>query len=58
MLFKKKKELRPKGKIGHFHICLFDCKILTECAILKCKVSFFSGNSWLSEYVLTINVVW
>ncbi len=34
--------LRPKD---HFHIfCLFDCKILTECAIFKCKVSFFSEN--------------
>ncbi len=23
--------LRPKGKIGNFHIfCLFDCKIITE----------------------------
>ncbi len=33
--------LRPKGKIGHFHIlCLFDCKIITECTIFKCKVSF------------------
>ncbi len=43
--------LRPKGKIGNFYIfCLFDCKIITECTIFKCKVSFlFNINNFLSK---------